>query len=161
MAAMYSQTSFSAEFFDENNNPHNAVEKGFASKMPASIIGIQRGDASFRLESDSLISGSTSLVFKEKTSEGTVYVLDCDGVYKCSIKPAYMDTFLANDVSTELGTISLNDPNTGAHIELVPVKPLKGVTISEETGPWGRMGATITREHYNIKLTASKTKPKP
>lgn len=159
MPTIYSKVSFSIEFVDENNNPQKAVEEGFASPMPASVIGVQRGDASFRLESDSLVSGSATLSYKNKSDEGTVYVLDCDGVYKCSIKANFIDTFLDNNISAELGTISLNDPASGDRIELVPGNPVRGVNIEKETGPWGRMGAMITREHFNITLTASKSKP--
>lgn len=160
MPTMYAKVDFSIEFVDEQKNSQKAVEEGFLSPMPASIIGVGRGDASFRLESDAIVSGNTSLKYKGDSAEGKSYVLECSSVYKCSIKPAYIEQFLDNSIPAELGTISLNDPKTGARIELVPGAPIKGVTLNEESGPWGRMGAIITRESLNIELVASKTKPK-
>lgn len=160
MPTMYAKVSFAIEFIDSGNNPKNAVESGFSSVMPASVISVQRGEASFRLESDSLITGSAILKHEGKSDDGIVYILECDAVYKCSIKPDYIDGFLNNNTPAELGTISLNDPKSGDRIGLTPGKPIRGVTLTEETGPWGRMGAMISREHLNIDLTASKTKPK-
>lgn len=161
MPTLYAKVNFSIEYIDEMNNPTQSVETGFSSTMPASVIAISRGDASFRLESDSLVSGEATLKRKEKHSKGTTYILDCNGVYKCLIKADYIDGFLDNEASTEIGTISLNDPKSGDRIELVPGTPIRGVSKSSETGPWGRMGAMVTREHLVIDLVTSKTKPKP
>lgn len=160
MPTLYAKVNFSIEYIDEMNNPIPAVEAGFLSTMPASVIGISRGDASFRLESDSIVSGEASLKSKEKSSRGSTYVLDCNAVYKCSIKANYVDGFLDNDASAEIGTISLNDPESGDRIELIPGAPIRGVKESSEEGPWGRMGATVTRKYLNIDVVTSKTKPK-
>jgi len=160
MPTMYAKVDFSIEFVDEQKNVQNAVEEGFLSPMPASIISVGRGDASFRLESDAVVSGNPSLKYKGDSAEGKKYLLECSAVYKCSIKPAYIEQFLDNSIPAELGTITLNHPKTGDRIDLVPSDPIKGVTINKESGPWGRMGAIITRESLNIDLVASKTKPK-
>lgn len=160
MPTMYAKVNFSIEYIDKENNPISAVEAGFSNTMPASVIGIGRGDASFRLESDSLVSGETTLKGREKTSVGTKYILDCNGIYKCLIKPSFIEGFLDNEVPAEIGTISLNDPESGDLIHLSPGEPVRGVSKSSEEGPWGRMGAMVTRDHLNIDLVATKTKPK-
>jgi len=160
MPTMYVKVNFSIEYIDNQNNPVQSVEAGFASSMPVSIVGLLKGDASFRLESDSLVSGSSSLKFKDKTNGVSTYVLDCNGVYKCSIKANYVDGFLDKDLTTEVGTISLNDPESGDRIELTPGVPLRGVSVREEKGPWGRMGAMVSRTHIDIDALTSKTKPK-
>lgn len=160
MPTLYAKVNFSIEYIDEMNNPAQAVEAGFSSTMPASVIGIHRGDASFRLESDSIVSGISTLKCKGEANGVTTYVLDCNGVYKCSIKANYVDCFLDNDVPAEIGTISLNDPESGDRIEIVPGAPIRGVAERSEEGPWGRMGAMVTREYLNIEVLTSKTKPK-
>lgn len=161
MPTLYAKVNFSLEYLDEKNNPAPLIEAGFSSVMPASIISIARGDASFRLESDSLVSGETTLKCKGKTNGGTSYILDCNGVYKCLIKANYFDDFLDNSVPAEVGTISLNDPESGDLVHLIPSAVLRGVSKRSEKGPWGRMGAMVTREHLDIDLITSKTKPKP
>lgn len=160
MPTMYAKVDFSIEFIDENKNSQKSVEAGFSCLMPASVIKVGRGDASFRLESDAIVAGKASLKYKGDSAGGKTYVLECAGVYKCSIKAAYIEQFLDNSISGELGTISLNDPDSGDLIHLTPSSPIKGVNIKEESGPWGRMGATITRTILNIDIAASKSKPK-
>lgn len=147
MPTMYAKVDFSIEFIDEKKNPQKSVEAGFLCLMPASVIHVGRGDVSFRLESDALVTGNTSLKYKGDFPDGKTYVLECAGVYKCSIKAAYIEQFLDNSISGELGTISLNDPDSGDLIHLLPGKPIKGVSINAESG-------------LNIELVASKTKPK-
>lgn len=147
MPTMYAKVDFSIEFIDGKKNPQKSVEAGFSCLMPASVISVGRGDASFRLESDAIVAGNTSLKYKGDSANGKTYVLECVGVYKCSIKAAYIEQFLDNSISGELGTISLNDPDSGDLIHLVPGKPINGVSINSESG-------------LNIELVASKTKPK-
>lgn len=160
MPTMYAKVNFSIEFIDEQNNPQKAVEAGFLRPMPASVISVGRGDASFRLESDAIVTGNTSLKYKSDSADGKCYVLECSSVYKCAIKPACIEEFLDNSIPAELGGITFNNPETGNRINLVPGEPIKGIEINEESGPWGRMGAVITRTHLNIDLVASKAKPK-
>lgn len=160
MPTMYAKVNFEIEFIDEQNNPHNSVEAGFSRQIPASVISVARGDASFRLECDSIVGGISSLKFISDSDQGKLYNLNCSALYKCSIKPAYIEEFLDNSIPAELGTITFNNPDTGNRIDLVPGRPIKGVVINEESGPWGRMGAIITTTHLNIDLVGSKSKPK-
>lgn len=160
MPNMYVKVDFSMEYVDERRNSQELVLAGFNSKMPASNISIGRGNVSFKLESDSLVSGATSLNFSGPSERGSCYILDCCGVYKCAVKADYLDDFLNNAIPAELGTIMLNDPDSGDRIDLLPGNIIKGVVLHEEQGPWGRMGAVITRQHLNIEIIASKLKPK-
>ena len=126
--------------------------------MPASTIRVSRGDSSFRLDSDSVISGSSSLKFKEASDGGNVYILDCNAVYKCSIKADFLDKFLDNSEACTLGGITLNDPESGDLIVLDISNPIRGVKVNIQEGPWGRMGALVTITTFEIALETSKNK---
>jgi hypothetical protein len=156
---MFVKVDFSLEYVDEKKNSPVVVIAGFKATMPASVIGIGRGNASFRLESDSMVAGNAGLKFAGESEEGMRYILDCSGVYKCAIKADYLEEFLNNEIPAQLGVIALNDPTSGDRIVLLPGKLVRGVTLFEEQGPWGRMGAIITRQHLNIELVASKSRP--
>jgi hypothetical protein len=155
---MYAKVNFSAEYLEVASNKTSLVESGFISTMPVSIISISRGDASFRLESDSFISGSSSLKFKEASDGGNVYILDCKAIYKCSIKADFLDKFLDNSEAATLGGISLNDPESGDRIGLDILNPIRGVKANIQEGPWGRMGAMVTITTYEIELETSQKK---
>jgi hypothetical protein len=157
----WEHTPMYEQYLDEKKNSPAAVIAGFEAIMPASIIGVGRCNASFRLESDSIIGGHANLKFAGESEKGMRYILDCSGVYKCAIKADYLNDFLKNEIPAQLGVITLNDPTSGDRIDLLPGKLVRGVTLFEEQGPWGRMGAIITRQHLNIELIASKSRPVP
>jgi hypothetical protein len=158
MPTMYARVNFSAEYLEEASNKSSLVESGFLSTMPVSIISISRGDASFRLESDSVISGSSSLKFKDASDGGNVYILDCNAVYKCSIKADFLDKFLDASEPATLGGITLNDPESGDLVGLNVLNPVRGVKANTQEGPWGRMGAMVTITTFEIELETSKNK---